>query len=501
MAPVWSRAFRWPWSLESVWLVAPFAVVTLVLAAKPIPPHDYWWHLVLGREIAATGSIPRANLYLYSLPADLPFHDLPWLAQWLMFQLYALAGHHGNALALSACVLVGWWLLFDAALRRCDRVRVVAPIAVVSVLLSTPALAVRPQMFVFPLYAVLLSVLFGVADERLSRRWLWALPVCGALWANLHGSFVLCPMLIGAVGAAHLIARRCRVIAASWAGVTLVAVVAGLMSPVGRGNYAYVLTGISVRHVSEWQPPNASTGQGAAIWVAIALACLTVLLSLRRVRWHELALLGLVTLLAGSALRHVLWFAASLPIVLPRLLAERLPRGAATGGVPVLNAGFAVGLLAIVLTLQPGLLLERARIRLLSSARASGAGKGLLTEEHPLALAERLKRDPPAGRLFHEQRVGGLVEFHLTAPGRPEPVAFVDQRMDLIPDAVWQEYFAISTAEDWQRRLNELGVTALLLHEGSQRKLLQAAHASPAWREVDREGPYRLLLSGPSAAQ
>jgi hypothetical protein len=225
------------------------------------------------------------------------------------------------------------------------------------------------------------------------------------------------------------------------------------------------------------------------------VACLVLGLSVRRARWHELAVLGLLALLAGSALRHVGWFAAALPIILPRLLAEWLPRRDAPAGLPAVNA-ILVGLAALlVIALQPGVLLERARIGLLPTARKDDPGAGLLTDEHPLLLAERLKRDPPPGRLFHEQRLGGLVQLYLTAPGRPTPVAFVDQRMDLIPESVWEQYFAISAAEDWERRLGAHGVSALLLHVDTQRKLLDAARASGAWREIDREGPYRLLLS------
>jgi hypothetical protein len=161
-----------------------------------------------------------------------------------------------------------------------------------------------------------------------------------------------------------------------------------------------------------------------------------------------------------------------------------------------MNAVFAGTFAALIVFLQPGLALERVRLRYLPDVRQQGDGAGLLSVDHPLELVRRVAAEPPAGKLFHEQRIGGLVELALTSAERPMPVAFVDQRMELVPERVWDEYFRISRGEDWERRLDAWGVTRLILHERTQRALLDAARTSPRWRTVAREGPFWLLERG-----
>lgn len=502
IAAAWRRTFRRPLPVQAAWLVMPSAVVTLAIAAKPIPPHDYWWHLAFGRYIATTGSIPDRNLFLYTLPADAPFHDLPWLAQWLMYQLYAVAGHHGNAIALAVLVLGAWLVVVDTGLRRSRDVRAVAVVASLGALLATPTLMARTQMFAFPLYALSLFVTFGVVDGWLRPRALWLLVPVTALWANVHGSFVLAPALLLLVGGAHLLERRLRgrpaprAELATWAGAGAAALLAPLASPVGLGNYPYLLSISGVTNVTEWLPPDPRNAEGATIWAAIALSAIVLAVRWRRARLADLALLLPVTYLVASATRSLFWWAAALPVVLPPLLERRGEEPRLDPGWPTANLAAVTLLSAVVLLVQPGLLLEPLRSRGLPDVRRSGEGAGLLSVDTPIELGDRLRELARTGRVFHEQRVAGWVELVLTEPARPEPVAFVDQRMELVPESVWDEYFRISHAEDWQRLLERRGVTVLLVHEHAQRRLSQAVAGSSHWRLVERQGSFLLFVRG-----
>src|SRR5437764_591576 len=56
----------------------------------------------------------------------------------------------------------------------------------------------RPHVFTFLGTAVFAALLDGWHTGRLSRRWLWALPLAMVVWANAHGGFLIGLVLLGA---------------------------------------------------------------------------------------------------------------------------------------------------------------------------------------------------------------------------------------------------------------------------------------------------------------
>src|SRR5258706_10859884 len=54
---------------------------------------------------------------------------------------------------------------------------------------------VRPQMFTYTLFLVLLWVLLKWQDHKSTL--LWLLPVLSLAWTNLHGSFILFFIIVG----------------------------------------------------------------------------------------------------------------------------------------------------------------------------------------------------------------------------------------------------------------------------------------------------------------
>src|SRR5207237_2599351 len=59
--------------------------------------------------------------------------------------------------------------------------------------LSLHVLTLRPQLFGMVLFAL---AVWLITLRRRHSRSLWALPLIGAAWANLHGSFFLAPALL-----------------------------------------------------------------------------------------------------------------------------------------------------------------------------------------------------------------------------------------------------------------------------------------------------------------
>ena len=191
--------FRWPPSIDAVWIAMPLFVVAVRTLLQPIPPEDYWWHLAMGRLIDG-GALPTTNMFLYTLPVDAPFYDQPWLAQWVMY-LVARGGGHVATVGLHTALLVGTWsYLVRHALTRGAIPIVVGIAAALAHYVAASTLVPRTQMFAYPCFVAVVVVLLASADGRCGRARLWVtVGVATLVWANVHGSFVLAPILVAAV--------------------------------------------------------------------------------------------------------------------------------------------------------------------------------------------------------------------------------------------------------------------------------------------------------------
>jgi hypothetical protein len=512
--------FRWPLPLSTVWFLFPLAGVVLGASIQPISPHDYWWHLVMGRYISATGSIPDANLFLYTMDASARFLDQPWLSQLAMFELRAATGDVGLIWTRNILVAVTWAALLALALRRAGDARVVGIVAMVAVLLSGKTYGVRTQMFALVLFALLLWLIVEMSARRANWGWgLVLLPVT-ALWANVHGSFALVPVLVFACGVAQIFEAKLGDAdafeeARRWLPATAAALVGGSLTPHGVEVYAYVVQ-LSVfstvaETVTEWQSPAWNTFYGAALLISVAAGVGVLAWRRRTVALWEVVLFAATAYLAADAIRSFYWFAAVFVVVLSPHVADLVrksePDSAATESQPTeraeegapVNAVIAAVLVMLPLAVQPASpVYERLVLMLSPDARQTPPGAVLHTADAPIGLANLLDQRGFEGRMFHAQPAGGLIEFVLAAPDG-EQVAFVDQRMELIPESVWADYFQISRAEEgWQDLLSSYGIEAALLSLERQRRLVRAMEESEAWVRVADDEAHVMFVSAHS---
>src|SRR4029453_2212266 len=135
-------------------------------------------------------------------------------------------------------------------------------------------------------------------------------PVLVAVWANLHGSFFLGPLVLGLAWLEDLHDRRPD----AWQTLALAAVsaVAACLTPFGPLVWGYA-TGLSTNaggtaRVAEWQPASIRDVPGL-LFFASALAIVTLMArSERRVPWPTLAWLGVFFLIGVYAQRGVAWW-------------------------------------------------------------------------------------------------------------------------------------------------------------------------------------------------
>ena len=432
--------------LDRLWLFLALALPALASLIVAMPAVDLAWQVRAGELILTTSAIPATDTFTFTAYGA-AWVDQQWLAQVVLALGHRLGGWELLAVLRAGLVATAFGLVAAAALARGAAPRTAAILALVAFVLAAPALALRPQLFGIALFAALLWV---VAGRRHRPRAMWLAPLLVVAWANVHGSVVLAPVLLGyawledlAGGADH---RRSL-------GVLAAGTVATLVNPFGPGVWAYAI-GVGTdpaitEQVAEWQRTSPFTVPGLLFYVS-AVAVLA-LLAVRRGRLAWPAYLWLAALFAIGAWteRGLAWWPLGAAVVVagvlvPTTVAPR-PRPNVLNTVTVAVIGLALGL----------------ALPWWRPADPLTGREGLLTYA-PSGLAQALReRVQPGDRVFVPQTWGSWFEWAV-----PDARYFVDSRIELFPADVWNEYAAISAgAPEATQLLREWDVGAVAVDE------------------------------------
>ena len=123
------------------------------------------------------------------------------------------------------------------------------------------------------------------------------------------------------------------------------------------------------------------------------------------------------------------------------------------------------------------------------------------TEYDLQEIADRLQGERTTARVFTRFEWS---EYLIWSLGPDFPV-FMDGRIEIFPDEVWDEYSAVTSGRaDWQRILNKYQVNYLLIDAGPYHaRLRPLVEDSPLWQRVHEAGDSTLYrrTSRPGAAR
>ena len=180
-------------SLDRLWLVIAIGLPVLVALLVPLPAVDLAYQVRAGDEILRTAALPGVDTWTFTV-AGQPWTDQQWLAQVLLALGYGVGGWELLAVLRAGLVALALGCSIGASMARGAGPRMAAILGLLVFALAAPALALRPQLFGIAIFAALLWL---VAMRTEHPRWLWAAPLLVVLWANIHGSFVLAPLVLG----------------------------------------------------------------------------------------------------------------------------------------------------------------------------------------------------------------------------------------------------------------------------------------------------------------
>jgi hypothetical protein len=319
-----------PWRRALARAVVPVVLAAVFFRASnlPITPVDTWSHWKHGEWIWQHGRLPDRDLFGYTSEPGLRLADTAWLSQVVGYLVYRGAGMEGIALLYGVLELLKALFLLLAGRRATGSLGW----ALVGVIVFQAARGnfygvFRPQVIGDVCWFALLWL---CVRPPLTRVAVAVIPAVFALWANLHGAFLLGYVLLAVILAGHFVeqVRTQRSLARAFAdgGVRRLALALGLsvaaacVNPYGPKLLLEVVRFSKLpilQAVTEWQPlVPLFDFDGKMLALSFLLVLVTLRLSPRRFAAGEVGLLLLFGLSAWFTARMAPWWATLWPLLL-----------------------------------------------------------------------------------------------------------------------------------------------------------------------------------------
>lgn len=235
---------------------------------------DLWGNVRFGLDILRDGSIPHTDAY--SFTTDRAWVNHEWLSEVLIGHAFRAGGDAGlivlKLLAIGCIVLLLWLTLRRERIYSSSVVD--TAVAVTIVLTFEQTRYVRPQLFSLVAFTILLTCL--TRARRSGQHWLLLLPPLFAVWANLHGGWLVGGGIFALWTVATVFAGNRR--HALWCTVVGAASLAAtLLNPYGADLWIFLrdTVGLQRADIAEWQPVYVLGWQSAVSWLVTVVVGVT----------------------------------------------------------------------------------------------------------------------------------------------------------------------------------------------------------------------------------
>lgn len=491
-----------PHRIDLVWFLLPVALALAGFGILPLRSWDYWWHITMGRLINYWGAVPAENHFLYTMAADAGSYDQPWLSQLVLYGLHFNGSVYLPLVVRNLAAGAGVAWLSWMAMKRSDSVTAGSLATLAGLPFLFAFIELRPTLFAWPLFCLLVGLGYAIYERRLSRGWLLAFPVVATLWANLHGSFLLAAVLAGLFMVAAAARERPSPghfdwhVPGSWGAAAFGSVLTPLLNPRGLEIYRYVYgqftNDVVGTTVTEWLPttPTNPGGVGAYFYVALLVAGGLLIWRRRETDFIDRLLFATFALFAVAYARGLLWFGFVLPFTLAPSLEplSRDPddRPEAHPVMQRVHTFLALGFIFLAVALQPSWQwrTDWTADSELFDVRSRAPMKGVVQETVPFEATEVLGRYTKPPRMFQDDRFAGFLLYHLTDED-PQQLVFVDQRIELPSDRIWNLYYHVNDEPGvWKGVFHQYNIKAAVLSHDRQQKLVDRLKEASEWSQA-----------------
>lgn len=470
-------------------VTALLAEAAFLLAEKiDLTTADLGRHITNGKVILEEGlksAVLNQNFYSYTQP-DFPTINHHWGSGVIFYWLTQIGGFNLDSIFYVVMGVLTLLVMFDVT-RKISNFWVALGLSSVLLPLMMARTEVRPETITYFFSAVFFWILWHHQQNKISSRWLWALPVIVLFWANIHIGWFFGPLLSILFLIGNIWKNGFR--DSQNKHLFIVLVVCGVFSLVNPNgiwgalepltifkSYGYLI--VENQSVTFLERINHTAGLHFTLLKSM-LAVMAALLVASTVKLRhriniEIILLGIVvSIMAWFGLRNFPFFGFfALPVLAYCLVGFRLKST---------NKIFIAYVAAISLLIFAGGIY---RDYLVVQAREITEGIGLLPGVQ--SSAEFFKQNNISGPIFNDYDIGGYLIYNLY----PEQKVFVDNR----PEAYSVDFFQniyIPAQQDpakWQALYSQYQFNSIFF---SYRDLTPWAQAfliarvqDPAWAPV-----------------
>jgi hypothetical protein len=433
----WRGRYR---SSVSFLVVLTFIVLTLVfiLAHGKIADPDIWWHLHNADYLILHHSLPRYDMYSFTVPGH-PWINHEWLAELPYYFAWRALGLGGiDALSVAVLSLIFLGVLY-LSYRECGNYKAAVLATSYAIFLGSGAFGPRTILFGYAYLVVLLIVLQRFRQN--GHAPLWLIPPLFCLWVNTHGSWSIGMIIFSIIAAGGLVrlkwgmveseswtpSQRKNLLLAWGASVALL-----FVNPFGARLVFYPLDlafrqKLNIEHVAEWVSVNFHDARGKFVVVLLMVLLVSTLLRPRRWTLSELVVVLFVLYCGLTYIRFLVLLGIVVAPVLAKIL-DFVPPYRPERDTPVINTFAILLMIVAVIHYWP------RESRLQSS----------VDDQYPIQAISYLEAHPPSGPIVNYYLWGGYMNWK-----DPNLKVFVDGRADIFDyTGVLKDYLALLQLED-----------------------------------------------------
>ena len=414
-------------------VVLTLIVLTLVfiLSRGKVADPDIWWHLHNADHLVKTRSLPRYDMYSFTV-AGHPWMNHEWLGELPFYFAWKALGISGiDALTVTLLSLIYLGVLYFAW-KASGNFKAATIATICAVFLGKGSFGPRTILFGYLLLICLLIVLQRFRETRRPAP-LWLIPLMFGAWINTHGSWSVGIIVFSIIVAGGLFSLRWGWIESDpWTGqqkkqlltVWGASIPLLFLNPYGWRLVFYPLDlafrqKTNIEHIVEWASLNFHDGRGKFALLLLFILLIGVLVRPRRWTVSEVALLLFAVY---SGLTYVR-FLCLMGILLAPVLATGLdfvPPYRRESDTPVLNTAVALLMMVGIVHYWP------TQSRLNNTVR----------DQYPASALTYLSTHQMNGPLFNYYLWGGYINWH-----EPALKIFIDSRADIFDyTGVFREY-------------------------------------------------------------
>lgn len=437
-------------------------------------------HLAHGRYILTQGHLITTDPFSFTRPGA-PFLGFEYGSQIIFAAAERVGGLPAVAVLAGLLLALTYALLARFMLRRGVDPLLAYVATTIGAALGAGHWVARPHLF-----SLLLSILLLEMLESGKPRPLWRYVLLFALWANIHGGFVLGLILISIYLAGALAewftagpASEFKPRARLYGGALGVSLVATLLNPHGlelqRHMVAFFGQKYLLDNTAEFTSPDFHDIVGKMFLIGLLLSMVSLILVQRRPSFPRLFMICAMTAFALNAVRNVALFGLiAIPLVALEVndAWQRLPDPGGVRGrfaqtaqrTSTLPWCLAMTLLLVVLGASRGRVGSTQLIR-----------DGFNPETFPVTAVAKGRSAGLQGHLFSEFAWGGYLVY-----AWPEQRIFIDGGTDFFGPELFREFADIKQLRPgWRKLLEKWDISLALLRR--QTTLSHELSRDPRW--------------------